>query len=156
MTDTAMSQTPSLPDGYSLHVETPAADDYLRLRVQAGLSPKSVEGATLGLPNTIHGVVVRHDGRVVGMGRVVGDGGLFYQIVDIAVEPAHQGLGLGKAIVGALVEPLRSTAPDGAYVSLMADGEAHRLYAQFGFAPTAPRSVGMAFVINPVPRPAVR
>ena len=28
-------------------------------------------------------------------------------------------------------------------VSLLADGEAHRLYAQFGFAPTAPASIGM-------------
>ena len=35
------------------------------------------------------------------MGRVIGDGGLFFQVVDIAVEPAHQGRGLGKAIVAA-------------------------------------------------------
>lgn len=35
----------------------------------------------------------------------------------------------------------------GAYVSLIADGQAHRLYAQFGFTVTAPRSVGMAKVV---------
>jgi hypothetical protein len=29
----------------------------------------------------------------------------------------------------------------------MADGEAHRLYARYGFELTAPRSVGMAFVV---------
>ncbi|WP_205618548.1 GNAT family N-acetyltransferase [Brevundimonas nasdae] len=81
------------------------------------------------------------------MGRIIGDGGLFFQVVDIAVQPAHQGRGLGKAIVAALVEHLRATAPKGAYVGLMADGEAHRLYAQYGFELTAPRSVGMAFVI---------
>jgi hypothetical protein len=34
--------------------------------------------------------------------------------------------------------------PDSAYVSLIADGEAQRLYAQYGFVPTAPASVGMA------------
>ena len=50
--------------------------------------------------------------------------------------------------MGALVDHLRATAPEGAHVSLMADGEAHRLYAQFGFALTAPRSVGMAFVVQ--------
>ena len=35
-------------------------------------------------------------------------------------------------------------APAEAYVSLIADGEAHRLYEQFGFRPTAPASIGMA------------
>lgn len=54
---------------------------------------------------------------------------------------------LGKAIVAAQVDHLRATVSKGAYVSLMADGEAHRLYAQYGFELTAPRSLGMAFVI---------
>jgi ribosomal protein S18 acetylase RimI-like enzyme len=88
-------------------------------------------------------VVVRADGRVVAMGRAVGDG-LFYQIVDIAVQPDEQGRGLGKAVVTALMARLREIAPAEAYVSLIADGEAHRLYSQHGFAPTAPASIGMA------------
>jgi GNAT superfamily N-acetyltransferase len=135
-----------MPPDYILYAETPCAEDYLRLRVVSGLTPKTLEGAAAGLPNTVFAVVVRHQDRAVGMGRVIGDGGLFFQVVDIAVSPEHQGKGLGKAIVAALVERLRAVAPKGAYVSLMADGEAHRLYAQFGFAMTAPRSVGMAFV----------
>jgi GNAT superfamily N-acetyltransferase len=134
--------------GYELVVEVPSSEDYRRLRVSAGLSAKSAEGAALGLPNTLFGVVVRKDGRVVGMGRLVGDGGLHLQVVDIAVEPEHQGRGLGKAIVGRIVEHLRQAAPSGAYVSLIADGEAHRLYAQFGFEPTAPASIGMALRIG--------
>lgn len=133
---------------YALVEETPAAEDYLRLRVEAGMSPKTADGAARGLPNTCIGVVVRHDGRAVGMGRVIGDGGLFFQVVDIAVEPAHQGRGLGKAIVAHLVARVRAIAPVGAYVSLIADGEANRLYAQYGFEPTAPKSIGMAFLVR--------
>jgi len=87
-------------------------------------------------------------GEVVGMGRVIGDGGVFYQVTDIAVQPAHQGRGLGKAIMGSLMAQLRASAVPGAYVSLIADGEAHRLYAQFGFAPTTPKSIGMAQVLG--------
>ena len=142
-----MSQSMA-PMGYELTAETPLPADYRRLRVSAGLSPKSAEGAAAGLPNTLFGVVARKDGEVVGMGRVVGDGGLFFLVVDIAVEPAHQGRGLGKAIVGAIVGHLRQTAPAGAHVSLIADGDAWRLYAQFGFEPTAPASIGMAFSIG--------
>ncbi|MGN6279649.1 MAG: GNAT family N-acetyltransferase [Sphingomonas sp.] len=132
---------------YRLAIETPSADDYRRLRQIAELSEKSAEGAARGLPNTIVGVVVRDGDAAVGMGRVIGDRGLFFQVVDIAVDPAHQGRGLGKRIMAALLERLREIAPAGAYVSLIADGEAHRLYAQYGFAPTAPASIGMALTL---------
>ncbi|MFN7125708.1 MAG: GNAT family N-acetyltransferase, partial [Allorhizobium sp.] len=37
-----------------------------------------------------------------------------------------------------------ATLPKSAYVSLIADVPANRLYSQFGFDETAPRSVGMA------------
>ena len=69
-------------------------------------------------------------------------------MTDIAVEPAHQGRGLGKAIMARIAAFLEETLPDGAYVSLIADGDAHRLYSQFGFEPTAPHSIGMAHFIR--------
>lgn len=124
--------------------KTPDIDDYLRLRIAAGLTPRSREAATAGLPNTIAGVVVESDRGIVGMGRVIGDGGLAFQIVDIAVDPDHQGQGLGKAIVAELMDALKQIIPAEAYVSLIADGEAHKLYARYGFNLTAPASVGMA------------
>jgi GNAT superfamily N-acetyltransferase len=139
----------AMDGAYELRDEVPLAADYLRLRRVAGLSPKSDEGAAIGLPKTVFGVTVRHGDRVVGMGRVIGDGGLMLQVTDIAVEPEHQGRGLGKTIVARIVEFLQ-TLPDGAYVSLIADGEAHRLYGQFGFTPTAPASIGMQLHIRPL------
>ena len=128
---------------YAHSIEVPTVADYCRLRRSAGLTPRSETAAAAGLPQTVAGVVVRLEGHAVGMGRAVGDG-LFYQIVDIAVDPAHQGRGLGKTIVAALMDELRRLAPAEAYISLIADGEANRLYAQYGFAPTAPASIGMA------------
>jgi ribosomal protein S18 acetylase RimI-like enzyme len=133
---------------YELLTGTPSPDNYRRLRIAAGLSAKSAEAAAAGLPNTIFGVLIRKEGEVVGMGRIIGDRGLFFQIVDIAVDPKHQKRGLGKRIVAALVGHLRETAPSGAYVSLIADGEAHRLYSLYGFEPTAPKSIGMSFSIK--------
>ncbi|MCM5555404.1 GNAT family N-acetyltransferase [Pleomorphomonas sp. NRK KF1] len=128
---------------YTVTVETPGVEDYCRLRRVAGLTPRSEKAAAAGLPNTVVAVLVRHDAEVVGMGRVMGDG-LCYQVVDIAVEPAHQGRGLGKAIMSTLMKELRQLAPAEAYVSLIADGDAKHLYAQYGFEPTAPASIGMA------------
>jgi ribosomal protein S18 acetylase RimI-like enzyme len=131
-------------DDYTIAAGVPRVDDYRELRVAAGLSPKSERAARLGLPNTLFGVVVTREGALVGMGRVVGDGGTSYQVVDIAVLPEHQGRGLGKRIMAALMEYLREV-PEGAHVSLLADGPAEHLYAQFGFEETAPASVGMAW-----------
>ena len=69
----------------------PSADTYRHLRVASGLSPKSAEAAARGLPNTLFAVQLLLDGEPVGMGRVIGDGGTAYQVVDIAVLPEHQG-----------------------------------------------------------------
>jgi ribosomal protein S18 acetylase RimI-like enzyme len=133
-----------MTDAYRLVPDVPSVDDYLRLRVVAGLSPKTREGASIGLPNSWFGVTVFYEGQAIGMGRVIGDGGTAFQIVDIAVEPAHQGKGLGKRIMTALMDKLAAEAPEGAYVSLIADGEAKHLYAKYGFEPVMPASIGMA------------
>nr|WP_218878624.1 GNAT family N-acetyltransferase [Pseudomonas flavescens] len=114
------------------------------MRTAAGLSAKTVEAATRGLPNSLFAVQILCAGEPVGMGRVIGDGGSFYQVVDIAVLPAHQGRGLGKQIMAAISDFIAREVPESAYVSLIADGEAYRLYQQFGFALTAPASQGMA------------
>lgn len=123
-------------------VPTPA--EYLMLRRLGELSLFSEEAAAEGLGGTLFGVMLVAEGEAIGMGRVVGDGGLFFQIVDIVVHPSYRGAGHGKAIVGALMEWLRANAPETASVSLLADVPADALYAQFGFKETGPVTIGMA------------
>jgi ribosomal protein S18 acetylase RimI-like enzyme len=128
----------------ALELVPPSVDEYCALRVDCGLSAKSREAAERGLAGTWFGITLRDDERAIGMGRVVGDGGCFFQIVDIAVLPAYQRRGLGARIMDALVQHVRARAPSSAYVSLLADGAANQLYAKFGFRETAPASIGMA------------
>jgi GNAT superfamily N-acetyltransferase len=129
---------------YTIRLAIPAIATYQLLRVAAGLSAKSTEAAAKGLPNSLFAVQVLLGDEVVGMGRIIGDGGCFFQVVDIAVLPAHQGKGLGKLIMREIRQFIDSDVPESAYVSLIADGQAQDLYAQFGFRHTAPASVGMA------------
>ena len=135
--------------GYELVAGTPSVDDFLRLRKVSGLSEKTRQAAEIGLPNSWHAVTIQYAGRPVGMGRIIGDGGTAFQIVDIAVEPEHQGKGLGKQIMAALVGHIHAHAPDSAYISLIADGDARHLYAKFGFEPVMPASIGMALWLRP-------
>jgi ribosomal protein S18 acetylase RimI-like enzyme len=140
-----------LHEGYRLIGSPPEVDDYLALRERAGLSPKTREQAVAALPGSwaaCH-VVQEASGQTVGMGRVLGDGGWYFHIVDMAVLPVHQRRGLGDAILRSLLEQIRARAPRGAYVNLLADPPGRRLYARHGFAETAPTSVGMALRIGP-------
>lgn len=130
---------------YSVLHATPGASVYNALRTGAGLSAKTEEAAVRGLPGSLFAVQVLYRGQPVGMGRVVGDGGCFYQVVDIAVLPKHQGKGLGKRIMQEIMGYLDANVPPSGYVSLIADGKAQELYAHFGFRPTAPAGTGMAY-----------
>ncbi|MNO21456.1 Acetyltransferase (GNAT) family protein [compost metagenome] len=126
--------------------ESPVVSDYIRLRELAGLSARSEEGAAIGLQNSLFAVSLYAGDELIGMGRVIGDGGCFMQIVDIAVRPDFQGRGLGKMIMKELIDYLDREAPPKTYVSLMADVPADQLYLKFGFQYTAPRSQGMYLV----------
>ena len=129
---------------YVLVERTPTVAEYRALRQLVGLSAKTEEAATAGLPNTRYAVVLEHGGQAIGMGRIIGDGGTAFQVTDIAVLPEHQGKGLGKRIVAALVAWLKANAPKSAYISLIADGPAKHLYAKYGFKPVEEHgSIGM-------------
>ena len=122
----------------------PSVAEYRMLREASGLSPKSHEAAVAGLAGGLFAVTLRDGDMAIGMGRIIGDGGCHYQIVDIAVLPDYQGQGWGAAIMQRLMEWIGANVPDTGYISLIADGDAKHLYAKYGFQETAPASIGMA------------
>lgn len=138
------------PPTYELREDPPSPERFVELRDAAGMSTRTIEAAREGVPNSYYVVTAvafdevdggDTDGTVVGMGRVVGDGGTVFQLTDIVVHPDHQGRGLGTEITDALVTHLRETAPESAYVNLLADVEG--FYERWGFEYTAPDSQGM-------------
>lgn len=120
-------------------------ETYKKLRVSSGLSAKTTEAAEIGLANSLHSVMItKEDNEVIGMGRIIGDGGCFCQIVDICVLPEYQGQGIGKLIMENLMSYIKNKLPESCYISLIADGDADKLYAKYGFKDTMPKSKGMA------------
>ena len=128
---------------YELVEEVASVDDFIRLRDISGLSPRPREAVEKGLPNSLYGVQVLHQGETVGMGRVVGDGAINFEIVDVAVDPKHQRRGLGSKIMEAIMSYIEQTAYPGSYIDLMAD--VPELYEKFGFKLTRPGSEGMFY-----------
>lgn len=123
----------------------PTVYEYLHLRKIGGLSAKSIEGAKIGLSNSYFAVTIRDEGKLIAMGRIVGDGGTVFQLVDIVVAPTYQGHGLGKLVMTHLMTYVTDTIDPQAYVNLIADGKAKELYAQYGFIETLPNSCGMFY-----------
>jgi len=126
---------------YQIIEDVVSVNDFMRLRDVAGLTPRPKEAAEKALSNSLFGVHVKLGKQTVGMGRVVGDGALNFEVVDIAVDPVHQGKGLGRLIMESIMRYLERNAIKGAYVTLMADVPA--LYEKFGFKLTRPKSEGM-------------
>lgn len=128
---------------FKITYDPPNAVEYINLRLEAGMSGKSLEAAKIGLKNSLFAVAVYDESTLVAMGRIIGDGGAFFQVVDIAVKPAYQGKGLGKLVLRDLMQYLDKHTYEGSYVSLIADAPANKLYEQFGFDYTFPHSYGM-------------
>ena len=76
------------------------------------------------------GFVALLGGRQVGFARVVTDQATFAWICDVFVDESARGRGVGKALTTAIVEDPRL---QGLKRMVLATGDAHGLYAQFGF-----------------------
>ena len=81
------------------------------------------------------------------MGRLVGDGGCNFEIVDVCVHPDHRLQGLGTQVMETLIEYLRSNAPKSADISVVSVEGAPAMYHMFGFKPTHPTSFSMKLKI---------
>lgn len=131
-----------------VRVETPTPEQHQQLRVKAGMPKRSDAATRKGLANTLFGVCLYREDDIVGMGRVVGDGGMVFHLADIVVDPDCQGLGLGKLIMEHLMDWILKEADETAIISLIADIPADGLYKHFGFDYSRPESVGMEYQWN--------
>jgi len=122
--------------------QVPDVESYLRLRKISGLRERTKAAAEIGLKNSLFAVTVfNEDDVAVGMGRVVGDGGCNFEVVDIAVDPDYQRKVIGRNIMKHVMSYLDTHVPDNSYVSLIANTP--WLYEKFGFELVTPRLQGM-------------
>lgn len=133
---------------FKVNLEVPSSEVFLTLRKKAGMGPRSIEGAKKGLGRELFSVLLEHvpTGEIVGMGRIVGDGGTVFHVCDMAVLPEYQRMGGGSLIMAEIMNFIDREAPSDSYVNLMADVDG--FYEKWGFERTSPRSKGMAFKVK--------
>jgi GNAT superfamily N-acetyltransferase len=77
------------------------------------------------------GAYHRASGAMAGFARAVSDGLSLAYLADVFVLPEHRGHGLGMALVETMVE----RGPGAHFRWMLHTGDAHGLYAKFGFQP---------------------
>ena len=134
---------------YRLEERRPSLAEYRAICEDVGWGAViNFEAAAASLQASIHAVVALAGDDVVGMGRIVGDGAVYFYVQDVAVLREHQGNGLGARILGALVDWLLANAPDQAFLGLFAVAGTEPFYRRFGFE-AQPGMTGM-FQVAPM------
>ena len=123
------------PERFELVDNALTAEDFVRLKAAAGFADRPLRQVDRALKNGLFNVCAVADEKVVGMGRLVGDGAMYWYLQEIVVLPEYQGKGIGKAIVGRLIEHIRSASTPGTqvHVGLIAVKGKESFYEQFGF-----------------------
>lgn len=121
-------------EAYRLTERLPTTEEYRTICTAVGWQDVMNFGAApAALARSVHAVVAEHHGTAVGMGRLVGDGAIYFYVQDVAVLPEHQGRGIGRRIVAELVAWARRHAPDHTFLGLFAAAGTDGFYHQHGF-----------------------
>lgn len=130
---------------------SPSVDEYRQLCRLAGWhSLLQFENLEQSLAGSVYAVTARTgEGRAVGMGRIVGDGVIYWYLQDITVAPEFRNRGIGTRILDALCSYVNERASQRSFVALFATEEARGLYESRGFVEHAEVLRGM-FTLSPV------
>ena len=113
------------------------AEEFIELwqSVHWGDGP-SPEQTRLAMEHTLFRVSVFEDNRIVAMARVIGDMGLDYYIKDVVVRPEYQGRGIGRMLIGEILQFINDHGVEGTeiFVELCAMPDKIPFYVKFGFS----------------------
>ncbi|AUJ71625.1 MULTISPECIES: GNAT family N-acetyltransferase [Pseudoalteromonas] len=111
----------------------PKVKEFIDLRCIVGWEKQDTKTASKALANTLFHVVARLDSKLIGMGRVIGDGAMFYYIQDVIVDPKYQSMGVGNLLMEKIEVYLSENANAGATVGLFSANGKETFYKKYGY-----------------------
>ena len=124
--------------------EAPSAEHYNFLRVSSGIGgAKDIEKARIAMENSLFIVSVYDGEKLIGSGRIIGDGGVSYAVTDIMVDKAYQNRGIGEEIMSRIDSWFDDNTDENAFVMLIANKPADNLYSRHGFDYLSENRLGM-------------
>jgi GNAT superfamily N-acetyltransferase len=102
----------------------------------------------VGLANSLFAVVILDaGGSIAAMGRIVGDGALYFHISDVIVRPDLQRHGLGRMIMHELMRWLEGAGGKNTNIGLMSSKGREEFYRSFGFIDRPGEKFGAGMII---------
>lgn len=131
-------------NSFVIEEKAPKAEDYNTLRVASGIGgAKDTEKARIAMENSLFAVSVYDGEKIIGSGRVIGDGGVSYAVTDIMVDKAYQNRGIGEEIMNRIDRWFDENTDENAFIMLIANKPADNLYERHGFEHLADNRTGM-------------
>lgn len=125
------------------HFETrlaaPTALDFIAMRETVGWGSLDIKLAENSLKNSIFHVTIysqnthTNQRKLVAMGRIIGDGCMYFYIQDVIVLPEYQGYGLGDKVMQAIEAFLAENTATGATIGLLAAKGKEGFYQRYGY-----------------------
>lgn len=130
-------------DDLKIAYTQPSADAFRALRASVGWnSPPNDTTLTASLANSLFHISIYKHLDLVGFGRVIGDGHMFFYIQDVIVSPDYQQQGIGRLIMQHIENYLNDAAGEGATMGLFAAKGKESLYTDFGYVLRDGQSLG--------------
>ena len=102
------------------------------------------------LANTMYSVSVYDDDKIIGYGRIIGDGICFLYIHDVMVIPKYQNKKVGSQIMNKLLEKVNLIKRENPYVRvyLGASKGKEKFYERFGFITREDANLGSGMILD--------
>lgn len=124
--------------------DLPTAIAYNELRMSSGFGNTKDEALVeKALKGSLYVVSVYDKEKLVGFGRIVGDGGITFVVSDIMVDSKYQRIGIANKIMYYIDNWFDTNTEKGRFIILIADKPADKLYLHHDFEYSEPKSVGM-------------
>jgi len=132
---------------YQIIEKLPSPEEYLYLRQLVGWNLLERDVVEKALPASLYCVCAVVDRTVIGMARIIGDGGLAYYIQDVIVIPEYQRKGIGTQLMNKIMEYIRTNAYNNSVVGLMAAKGKELFYTRYGFTIRSDNNLGSGMTI---------
>lgn len=121
----------------------PNVQEFAALRSSAGWNNPALPTLQQSLDSTLFWVLAYSQAQLVGCGRVIGDGAMYFYIQDVIVLPEFQQLKIGTSLMNAINAFIQEHCPQGSTVGLLAAQGKESFYEKFGFTARDGNALGL-------------
>lgn len=127
---------------YKVVNDLPCVNQFMKLRESVGWVNPSADIVEMSLANSVFITSVFSGSKLIGVGRIVGDGAMYFYLQDVVISPDYQGKGIGTLVMHELEKFISNKAQQGSTIALLAAYGKESFYEQFGYSKRTGEKLG--------------